>query len=70
VSRPKATEDEIHSAIEGLISLLRDREVVLINDVEGDHQAPERKKRNCNCRRMKLSSCWLGFAMLCCSVRQ
>jgi len=30
----KATEDEIHSAIEGLISLLRYREVVLINDVE------------------------------------
>ena len=30
----KATEDEIHSTIERLISLLRDREVVLINDVE------------------------------------
>ena len=30
----KATEDEIHSTIEKLISLLRDREVVLINDVE------------------------------------
>ena len=37
----KVTEDEIHSTIERLISLLRDREVVLINDV--DHQAPERK---------------------------
>ena len=36
----KATEDEIHSTIEGLISLLRDREVVLINDVETiKHQA-------------------------------
>jgi len=30
----KATEEEIHSTIEKLISLLRDREVVLINDVE------------------------------------
>ena len=30
----KATEDEIHSTIKRLISLLRDREVVLINDVE------------------------------------
>ena len=30
----KATEEEIHSTIERLISLLRDREVVLINDVE------------------------------------
>ena len=30
----KATEEEIHSTIEMLISLLRDREVVLINDVE------------------------------------
>ena len=30
----KATENEIHSTIEKLISLLRDREVVLINDVE------------------------------------
>jgi len=30
----KVTEDEIHSTIERLISLLRDREVVLINDVE------------------------------------
>jgi len=30
----KATEDKIHSTIERLISLLRDREVVLINDVE------------------------------------
>ena len=30
----KATEEEIHFTIEKLISLLRDREVVLINDVE------------------------------------
>ena len=30
----KATEEEIHSTIEKLISLLRNREVVLINDVE------------------------------------
>ena len=30
----KAIEDKIHSTIERLISLLRDREVVLINDVE------------------------------------
>jgi len=30
----KETEEEIHSTIERLISLLRDREVVLINDVE------------------------------------
>ena len=30
----KATEDQIHSPIERLISLLRDREVVLFNDVE------------------------------------
>ena len=30
----KATEDEIHSTMERLISLLRDREIVLINDVE------------------------------------
>ena len=35
----KATEEEIHPAIERLISLLRDREVVLINDVETiEHQ--------------------------------
>ena len=30
----KATEEEIHTAIEGLISLLRDRETALISDVE------------------------------------
>ena len=30
----KATEDEIHFTIEKLISLLRNREIVLINDVE------------------------------------
>jgi len=63
----KATEEEIHSTIEMLISLLRDREVVLINDVETIKHP--RKRRNCSCRRMRLSSCWLGFVMVCCSVR-
>ena len=39
----KATEDEIHSTIERLISLLRDREVVLINDVETIKHQKEKK---------------------------
>ena len=37
----KATEEVIHSTIEKLISLLRDREAALLSDV--DHQTPERE---------------------------
>ena len=39
----KVTENEIHSTIERLISLLRDREAVLISDVETNCQASERE---------------------------
>ena len=50
----KATEEVIPATIEMLISLLRDREVSLINDVE---TPSTRKRRNCSCRRTISSSC-------------
>jgi len=52
--QPKVTENEIHSTIEKLISLLRDREVVLISDVE---TARYQKEKELQCRRMSLSFC-------------
>jgi len=54
----KVTENEIHSTIEKLISavtgMLRDREAVLISDVE---TVRHQKEKDFNCRRVSLSSC-------------
>ena len=50
----KVTEEEIHSTIERLISLLRDREAALLSDVEA---SSTKRRRNCSCRRMSLSFC-------------